>query len=1234
MYEFGSMPMFDMDYFNSPAFQQAIAAAMEQYSPTPVEPVYYAPPPAPTYYEPETTAGIGDIPQYMVDDYGLIGGAPDRFTEPQISAEQLAAERYAADQAAQQMEAQQAAQAAADRAAQERALAEQAAAEQAAAAQAAAAAEAQRVAAAQELAARVEAERVAAEQAAAAEAAAQRQQTELNERRAQAAEAAAQRAAQERALAEQAAAQAAAEAQAAAQAQAQAAAQAEAQRVAAAQAQAEAQAQAQAAEQTRIQAEAQAAQQAEAQRFAAQQAEAQRFAAQQAEAQRAAEVQAAEEVYTPAPAPAAEPFRGIGGRGEYEGDVYAAQVPEEVYAPAPSPVEMGSPELISGIGQGVEEIYTPAPAAAPVSEVYTPAPQITRGIGGRGEYEDDVYAAQIPETYTPAAEPMTIEAEPVAGIGSPAVTAPAEAPSVIEAAVAAPAADTGLQAINANDYSPSDTDLQTMQMSRDQWNEMIASFATMDLGNLNFGNSFGITNPDATNNFRTFTAPKSNKGNPTSTVAKKDNTFTLIENQPIRLVDMRTKKVVFQGTGYEAAQKAIELAAGLTKEGGNKADWEIQTGQFKNPGSGDLVFGDTFKTVANEKKNTSILNKALDVIGDAALGFIVGGPWGAAIAAGASVAGVNVSDVAYPIIATMALGPLGIAATTAATIGAATLGTAVSSAVQGRSIEETLIRSAITAATAGLLKGTDIGGKITDAVGSVMADLNLVPQLDSIVDAVSGIGSEAATREIVVNAATEAAAIALTSGATASTVSGAIVDAVKNVAPDYVPSKDTADLLDKVDTSAAEAAADPTILVKANPITNAVSGVNPIVKTEVAPPSAPTPAEQPVEQPAEQPKEEILVRAPETVDTFPINTDPITGIGSGIVPVEIPPSTVATEQPPATEELPAAEEPPAATVTASPATPGVGIGGLAPIDTSVPTPATPEPPPAETPPTEEEPPAATVTASPATPGVGIGGAIPGVVDVINSPELQDTIDAEKNRPPEEEKSTLDKIRDAADIASVVLPIVGGAVGGGGGGGTLPPDTSKINFTKSTLRPTLTGGGIGGTGSRYPYTPQTYGRRGGDQETEYLFFTRDPVTGQELLQSAPAPITSPVLNEPAGPAMILPSDNTFAEGGEVDDDMVKHLVEYHKNGGHQGPGQVKGIGSGQEDKIPAWLSDGEYVWSAQDVSDLGDGSNKEGVRRLDKMRQMVRRQAGRKDVKKIAKPQKGIDTMLKAVGGMV
>ena len=300
----------------------------------------------------------------------------------------------------------------------------------------------------------------------------------------------------------------------------------------------------------------------------------------------------------------------------------------------------------------------------------------------------------------------------------------------------------------------------------------------------------------------------------------------------------------------------------------------------------------------------------------------------------------------------------------------------------------------------------------------------------------------------------------------------------------------------------------------------------------------------------------------------------------------------------------------------------------------------------------------TATPEPTAPDVtsGIGGAIPGLIpgaavydpvgDVIintatpepTSPEQPGSIPVtplfvpsritegftgarEGATEPEapEERSLLDKALDVADVATAVLPIAGGIVGGGGGGGgTIAPDTSGITFRPSTLRPTLTGGGSGGSGgiggiSSYPYTPQTYGRAGGDQEVEYLFFTRDPAV--------------------EAPAVVPASAPGRKEGGEINDDMVKHLLEYRKGGGHHGPGQVKGIGSGQEDKIPAWLSDGEYVWSAQDVADLGDGSTDEGVRRLDKMRQMVRQQAGRKDVKKIAKPQKGIDRMLKAVGGL-
>jgi hypothetical protein len=51
---------------------------------------------------------------------------------------------------------------------------------------------------------------------------------------------------------------------------------------------------------------------------------------------------------------------------------------------------------------------------------------------------------------------------------------------------------------------------------------------------------------------------------------------------------------------------------------------------------------------------------------------------------------------------------------------------------------------------------------------------------------------------------------------------------------------------------------------------------------------------------------------------------------------------------------------------------------------------------------------------------------------------------------------------------------------------------------------------------------------------------------------------------------------------------------------------EGDGGGQDDTIPAKLSDGEYVIDASTVSDLGDGNNKAGAIKLDKFRENIRR----------------------------
>lgn len=60
--------------------------------------------------------------------------------------------------------------------------------------------------------------------------------------------------------------------------------------------------------------------------------------------------------------------------------------------------------------------------------------------------------------------------------------------------------------------------------------------------------------------------------------------------------------------------------------------------------------------------------------------------------------------------------------------------------------------------------------------------------------------------------------------------------------------------------------------------------------------------------------------------------------------------------------------------------------------------------------------------------------------------------------------------------------------------------------------------------------------------------------------------------------------------------------------------AQGAGSGRDDTIDARLSDGEYVIDAETVALLGDGSTKEGARKLDQMRSELRKQKGKNLVK--------------------
>ena len=87
---------------------------------------------------------------------------------------------------------------------------------------------------------------------------------------------------------------------------------------------------------------------------------------------------------------------------------------------------------------------------------------------------------------------------------------------------------------------------------------------------------------------------------------------------------------------------------------------------------------------------------------------------------------------------------------------------------------------------------------------------------------------------------------------------------------------------------------------------------------------------------------------------------------------------------------------------------------------------------------------------------------------------------------------------------------------------------------------------------------------------------------------------------------------LADGGQPDDHTHPNYdgIPLLRTGGLSGLGgkYVEGKGDGTSDDIAAMLANGEYVFSADVVSALGNGSNKSGAQELDKMVQAIRARA--------------------------
>lgn len=127
----------------------------------------------------------------------------------------------------------------------------------------------------------------------------------------------------------------------------------------------------------------------------------------------------------------------------------------------------------------------------------------------------------------------------------------------------------------------------------------------------------------------------------------------------------------------------------------------------------------------------------------------------------------------------------------------------------------------------------------------------------------------------------------------------------------------------------------------------------------------------------------------------------------------------------------------------------------------------------------------------------------------------------------------------------------------------------------------------------PASYYTYGQPGAPMQAQQIFLdTTEPFPGQGV---PGAPPTSP---PPDG----LPGALETVLGRRFE--RQEGASRFAARGTY-----VRGPGSGRSDDIDARLSDGEYVIDAESVALLGDGSGAEGARRLDQMRQNLRKHKG-------------------------
>jgi hypothetical protein len=192
---------------------------------------------------------------------------------------------------------------------------------------------------------------------------------------------------------------------------------------------------------------------------------------------------------------------------------------------------------------------------------------------------------------------------------------------------------------------------------------------------------------------------------------------------------------------------------------------------------------------------------------------------------------------------------------------------------------------------------------------------------------------------------------------------------------------------------------------------------------------------------------------------------------------------------------------------------------------------------------------------------------------------------------------------ASSMEDIMAP-TGYTYGNGINAAKLASAASALSTANNLLNPSQGGGGGSSYGFAQPQ--QLSGTVSGGKAVQVTPYNENLPT----LSAYHSPNVTPVSTYGIVPSYRSLSSPTYAkEGGEIHNH--EGHPEYPKSplqtvfSTRGGTHYVQGKGTGQSDDIDAKLADGEYVFDADTVAALGDGSNKAGAQALDKMRESIR-----------------------------